>query len=581
MKLRLLIYTALSLFAGSFASVAYGQREITDTLAPDLKDKSAQSKDLYFEALKAKMHEDNGKARELFLQFVAIQPGVASGYFELAKLYDEANNPADAQKAQDNIRKAIDLDGNNKWYKEEYAAILAKRGKYDEAGKIIAALADKEKDDASYAAMASEYYGRAQDFKNALIYIDKAVTRSGGDEDLLIRKVQICLELNDIDRAAGVIKELIAQNSKNGKYYKMLGELYDNNKMPEKAVDVYKEAEKAIPGDATIDIGLAEHYLKLGDTVNYRQHARMAILNKKLDVETQADLFEVFLQGLNDSAIKSEGMPIVTELVAMHPNESQLLATYADFLDADGQHDKAVENYKKSIAIKSSNFPIWERLLGALTGKDDGDTLIRYSEKAIRLFPNQAMAHYFNGIGHYNKKEYPAAIKSLSRAADMLPDTNPRGQAGIYALLGDVYYVTKQYKQSDAAFDKALQYEPNDPTVLNNYSYYLSERGERLDVAKTMSEKSLHLRPDETTFLDTYGWILYKKGEYSKAKDAVQTAVNKGDRKADGTIFDHLGNIYYKLNDKEKAVYYWKIAKERGSDDPLLDKKIGEGKLYE
>jgi Tfp pilus assembly protein PilF len=117
--------------------------------------------------------------------------------------------------------------------------------------------------------------------------------------------------------------------------------------------------------------------------------------------------------------------------------------------------------------------------------------------------------------------------------------------------------------------------------VLNNYSYYLSERGERLDVAKTMSEKSLHLRPDETTFLDTYGWILYKKGEYSKAKDAVQTAVNKGDKKADGTIFDHLGNIYYKLNDKEKAVYYWKIAKERGSDDPLLDKKIGEGKLYE
>jgi len=35
------------------------------------------------------------------------------------------------------------------------------------------------------------------------------------------------------------------------------------------------------------------------------------------------------------------------------------------------------------------------------------------------------------------------------------------------------------------------------------------------------------------------------------------------------------------LNNKEKAVQYWKMSKDKGSDDMLIDKKISEEKLYE
>ena len=39
--------------------------------------------------------------------------------------------------------------------------------------------------------------------------------------------------------AAAVIQQLIVQQPKNGKYYKLLGDLYDNNNMPAKAGEVY------------------------------------------------------------------------------------------------------------------------------------------------------------------------------------------------------------------------------------------------------------------------------------------------------------------------------------------------------
>jgi len=87
--------------------------------------------------------------------------------------------------------------------------------------------------------------------------------------------------------------------------------------------------------------------------------------------------------------------------------------------------------------------------------------------------------------------------------------------------------------------------------------------------------------PDEATFLDTYGWILYKEAKYDKAKEYIQKAVDANPADADGTLFEHLGDVYYKLDDKDKAVQYWQKAKDKGIDNPLIDKKILEKKLYE
>jgi Tfp pilus assembly protein PilF len=199
----------------------------------------------------------------------------------------------------------------------------------------------------------------------------------------------------------------------------------------------------------------------------------------------------------------------------------------------------------------------------------------------MRLFPNQAMVHYLNGIGHFNKKEYPQAIKAINRAVDMQPDDNGELLAEMYSTLGDIYNVVKQYDLCDTSYKKALKLDPKNPTVLNNYSYYLSVRGTRLSDAEEMSKQSLMIRPDEPTFLDTYGWILYKEGKFDKAREYVQKAIDSYGENADGTLWDHLGDIYFKLNNVPKAVECWKKAKDKGADNILIDKKIQEQKLYE
>ena len=86
---------------------------------------------------KAKMHDDDKKVRELFMQFAILEPNVPATYYELSKI---SYNNKKLEEADEYIRKALILDPDNKWYKEQYATILADHDSFMEAATIMAEL---------------------------------------------------------------------------------------------------------------------------------------------------------------------------------------------------------------------------------------------------------------------------------------------------------------------------------------------------------------------------------------------------------------------------------------------------------
>jgi tetratricopeptide (TPR) repeat protein len=96
-----------------------------------------------------------------------------------------------------------------------------------------------------------------------------------------------------------------------------------------------------------------------------------------------------------------------------------------------------------------------------------------------------------------------------------------------------------------------------------------------------MSKKTIELSKDEPSFLDTYGWILYKQSKYDKALEYIQKAIDVSGESADGTLWEHLGDVNYKLGNIDKAVSCWMKAKEKGTENIDIDKKIKDRKLYE
>jgi len=578
MKLPFLLYPLVVLYLFTTAAPAFAQKEIGASYDATRDGMKAKTDSLYFEALKAEIKKDEPLALSLFEQFTTLRPEVSDPWYELAVL-NYNNRKTDL--AIEYLKKAIALNKDNKWYKEKYALILAETGDYLQAASIADDLSKAEPNDPGYLTQAAEYYEKAKNYKEALNFLNKAITAVGPSEELTELKEHVYLNMDSLERAADMIRELVAREPKNGKYYKDLGDLYDNNKEPGKAAQVYEKAEKIIPGDPYVQGGRAEHFLRIGDTANYVLYDTRAILNNEQDADEQLEAFESFIQSMpNDSVVRATGLPICRQLAAQHPSDPQVMWIFGDFLDNCGKRDSAVWAYNRSLQAKSS-VEVWRKLLENFWERQMSDSLIKNSERYIRMYPNSVDPQFFNAQGHYLKKEYDKAIKSVNRAIDNQPENDKPALASLYSFMAEVYHSNKQDEFSDKAFDKAIALDPDNAVSLNNYAYFLSERAVRLDDAEKMSKKSLDLKPGEANYLDTYGWIMYKKGDYEKAKVFVKRAIELFGDRADAPLFNHLGNIYYKLNNKDKAIINWKIAKEKGTDDPEIDKKISEGKLYE
>jgi len=545
--------TLISSFVSCLLVVpVWAQQEVSTSMSYDAT--VTQKADvIYYDAVKELMLGKNAQAEDLFLQFLKIKPNEPAAFYELSRINTELNKP---ERSEDYIKKAIELDSNNKWYREQYVAILVNKNDFATAADMLDKLSKKERRSKDYLMNASILYQKAGKDDEALRELNKALS-TGADEDILVRKQQIFAKQNKVDSITAVIEQLINVDPQEGKYYALLAETYDNNGQHDKANMVYAKAIKNIPNDPGIQLSLAEHYRKIGDTVQFMAYLKKAITNREIDVQTQLELLFGYIRTTAEDADRlKQAMVMMQQIVAEHPNDARVLSAYGYIFVLNKEQEKGVEQYKRSIAIDPSKLFVWEQVLRAYAGKKDADSLLLYSQKALRLFPNQAQVHFLQGIGYMNKQNYAEAIKSVNRGIDMEPEQDTLDLVQMYSILGDLYNNTKQYHLSDSALTHALLLKPDDAGTLNNYAYYLSVRGERLPYAEQMSARSLILQKNSPTFLDTYGWILYKEGKYDKAKEYIEKAIN-GDPNADGTVWAHLGDVYYKLGMTEKAVECW------------------------
>jgi tetratricopeptide (TPR) repeat protein len=198
---------------------------------------------------------------------------------------------------------------------------------------------------------------------------------------------------------------------------------------------------------------------------------------------------------------------------------------------------------------------------------------------ALELFPNQALFYFFYGVANIQKQKFQEAVDYLTIGKDFVVK-NPPLLSQFYANLGDSYYRLKDHKNSDKYYEKALEIEPNNIYVLNNYSYYLSLRNENLERAEKLSAKANEIEPNQPNYEDTYAWILYKQGKYIAAKEWLEKALENGG-KSNAVIVEHLGDVHAKLGNIDKALELWNQAKTLGETSEFIDKKIADKQLYE
>ncbi len=557
-----------------FVWLPFGGWAQLDTLTRGQGNPEVEASVLFMDAIQARIKGDKARAIAYLQRVVSLQPEAAGAHYDLARLY----MPDQLDLASTHIQKAIALQPANKYYREQYAQILAYGNDYEGAANTYRELARHEKHNEDYLHKAALLYQRAEKHMRALESLNELLATDPGNEEVMMQKQQIFLQINEVDEAIKVVKELMRMYPEDGRYYVLLAEVYMSNDRKEEAMKAYQDAEARFPDDPMVILSLAQYYRYLGDEGKYKDYLRKSLAHKAMDVEHQISILFRYIQEFGeDSSGKEEAMDLAALIAAQNPDHAEVHTLRGNLLFIVGKMDEAAEAYKRALAIDPGVYSTWQRLLYQYANVEQADSLIRYSEKCLRLFPNQAMVHYLNGVGHLFKGQYEPARKAIERALDLQPEEDTDVLAEMHGTLGDIYEALKDYSLSEAHYRKSLQLDPDNPTVLNNYSYYLSLRMVRLDEALTMSEKSLKLRPDEPSFLDTYGWILYKMGKYEQARDYIQRALDLSTG-SNATLWDHLGDVYYRLGQHDKAKSSWQKAIDQGAEKPEdMERKIKEG----
>ncbi len=133
----------------------------------------------------------------------------------------------------------------------------------------------------------------------------------------------------------------------------------------------------------------------------------------------------------------------------------------------------------------------------------------------------------------------------------------------------------QRFTQSDSLYEEGLRLNPKSALLLNNYGYSLSERGLQLERALEMSKQAITAEPENSAYLDTYGWILFKLNNYKDAAIYIEKSTMTG--QASSVVYEHLGDVYEKLGQNEKALESWKKAFELDSKNKSAQGKIFRG----
>lgn len=532
------------------------------------------SEALFLEGMKFAMLEDYKQALSQFQKAYAVTPKNAALNYKIAEMYMHLGNPrAGIPFAQ----AAIANDAKNAYYYLLLAQIHTEEKQYTEAAQAYNDLLRNVPDQEQYLFNLAELYLSQSKYDDALKTYERIEKKYGMLEQLSMNRQQIYLRQKNIGKALAEGEKLIAANPTEIRYLLAQAELYNASKKTDIAIETLNRALRIESNNPFARLMLSDLHRQKGNLQESENQVKIAFASTDLDIDTKVRILVDFIRQLPNPAIEGIALDLADLTIEAHPDEAKAFAVAGDLQTIIGKKETARGNYIKAVKLDDSHFKIWQQIVLLDAELGESAELVKHSEQALELFPNQAVFWFYNGTGHLIEKNFERAAKSLEHGK-RLSASEPELVAQFNAQLGDTYNSLKEYKKSDEAYEAVLAQDPDNEHVLNNYSYFLSLRGEQLPKAKAMSGKLVQQHPANPTYLDTYAWVLYKMEDYEGALRYLEQAIAYSE---DATIVEHYGDVLFKLGKKDEAVRQWEKAKLKGEASAFLDRKIKEKKLYE
>ena len=566
--MRRILFILLSLVLMN--SVALAQ----DSIQP--KKNLAMNAEYFSKGIEYKYNEDYDAAIDFFEMALLAHPQDHASMYELSALYVLQGR---VDEGFEMIQQAVQLDSSNKWYKIRLANYHKQNRDYEAFISIYDELLDNDPNNLEYLEAYIDALLHIGDYERVTEKLDVYEENIGVNEYISLQKLEIYELLGKKDKVISEMEKLSAAYPYDTRYMSMLAETYVQNGREKEAYPLYLKIKQLDPENPYINISLLEYYQNQGDVDKAFEEFILSIRNKNLDYNTKTQIYEYWFEQKDSSEnTAKQAEQAGKAFIETHPDKEIGYYIIGTVHFNEERYDKAQEYYLDAIARDSTTFISWYQLIFTDAELNLTHALYKHTKTAMRFYPEQPIFYYFNGLALIEKREYQEAIKILDKGRKMSADKKLTASFDTY--IADIYHELGNKEKMYEYYDRVLRNDPENLYVLNNYAYFLSEEGLRLEEALKMSAITIEKEPKNVTYLDTYAWILYKLGRYKDAKKWMEKVFSY-DKYPQGINFEHYGDILYKLGDTEKAVQNWKKAKKRGNTSEFIDQKIKYEKIYE
>jgi tetratricopeptide (TPR) repeat protein len=259
------------------------------------------------------------------------------------------------------------------------------------------------------------------------------------------------------------------------------------------------------------------------------------------------------------------------------PMEAEVYSGLLQVMQLRHKHDAIIELCKDGLAkAQQTNRVLFHRaLVHAYLHRDRfkealaaADLAVNEAGKAQLLSARRTRVYALSEAGKH--------AEALAECQALLKEYNSGGELrDVRMTLSRVYSAMGKHDESDAQVLLVLERDPNDATANNDLGYHWADRNKNLEKAEQMIRKAIELDrkqrstgtalnadsdEDNAAFVDSLGWVLFRRGKLDEARKELERASRLPEGEEDPVVWDHLGDVYYRMKEPAKALAAWKKA---------------------
>lgn len=545
------------------------------TLSP-LFAQTAQNYDQFFlEAMVQRQKGNHDAAFDLLRHCRDLNPDAPEVYYFLGQYYAALKQSDESMAC---VKRAAELDPENTTYMETLAQAYISRQDYASAIPVVRGIYDRDKNQEEMLEMLFQLYQQVEDYDNAIGVLNQMEQNDGKNERLSMAKSALYNRLGKKKEAVAEMAALAKQYPNDLNYKAMYGEALLMNDQTDKAIDVYDQVLAEDPDNTRVLLSLRNLYQGLDQQELADSLTERVLLGSQATTEEKIRLMRQEISASESAdGDSTRVLGLFRQVLTLPQTDADMALLCASYMNAKKMsRDSITPVIEQAVAISPDYAPARMQLVAYAWEADNMDRVIALCQEARQYTPDEMLFYYYQGIAYYRRDSLDRALSAFQNGIGVITnESDPAIVSDFYAVMGDILHQRGQAEAAFAAYDSCLVWKADNIGCLNNYAYYLSERGERLTQAEEMSFKTVKAEPKNATYLDTYAWILFMQGRYAEAKVYIDQALqHMDDQQQNAVIIEHAGDIYAQNKDITRALSFWQDASEKLPENTLLTRKI-------